>query len=1243
MSRKSTLCRSRVVVGAILIGCVTCAVSLTSFINTAYVQRPAKSEQALSRADEKSGKLDADAEVGVIEIPADVAASARSVRSPGRVTPLGPGFSGESEPNNTFGTATPLVGTNVAVRGNIFPNGDIDFYSFTVAAGDRIYAATMTSFSANASTDSQLTLLNTDGTTTIEFDDDDGGFGGLSSSIAGATIPSAGTYFLRVNHFSATNQLRPYELYLRVQSGAPTPEVEGNDTPGTANPLPASGWVSGARDPAAATEQDWFSMTLNAGDTVYLSLDLDPERNVTTWNGRLGFALFGDIDNLILVVDDGGTVDTIDSEAFFFTVKTAGTYYAFVDSGTAATGGPTATYNLSVSVHPAANEGVNCTTYTSTNVPQTIGPGAGLVSSTITVPGNPRIADLDVSIQLNHAKMGDLDVHLRSPANPEGNNNGLFTDIGAAAIGGQAIMDVVFDDEAALPPLFTVMRPISYKPELAYRLNWFDGMNAGGTWTLDIRDDGAADGGTLTGWSLRICEQPAVSGSVVYSENFDGSGGTDGGFTHTGTADEWERGLPTLAATTTTDPVAAFTTCNSGTNCWKTDLDNTYNISSSQDLLSPNISLAGVSGPVTLEWAMRYQMESANFDHARVIVQQVGLPATAKTVFEFLDATMTNAPGSPAVNIGASAGWGRYRADISSFAGQNIEVIFHLDSDSSVNFGGMAIDDVAVYGTSTPTGGSVQFSSATYSVAENVGTGIATITVTRTGGSAGAASVQFMTASGTATGGAAPCSGGEDYSDVAGTLNWPDGNSTPQTFNVPICNESFVEGTETVNLSLFNAVPATLGTPNAAVLDITNDDAVSAGQIIISEFRLRGPGGAEDEFIEIYNTAPAAQTVTSSDASAGYGVAASDGVLRCTIPNGTVIPARGHFLCVNSDGYSLGLHPGGNSPVSTDEPEVKPLKPGGNTKPLRLGSPPGDGPPLLVPTATGDATYTTDIPDNVGIALFSSTTTFSAGTRLDAVGSSTEFNLLYKEGAGYAALAAASLEHSWIRDPCGKGGSASIFGPCPTLGLPKDTDNNAADLVFVDTNGSVGNRLGAPGPENLTAPTQRNGVFSVVLLDATVSNTLPPNRVRDLTSDPVNNSISGTLSIRRRVTNNTGVPVTRLRFRIVDISTFSAPSGIADLRARTSSAVVVGGINDAATCFASTGSATTPCSVTVQGTTLEVPPAQPLGGGFNSTISAGTIGTGTPLAPGASINVQFLLGVQQTGSFKFFINVEALP
>jgi hypothetical protein len=44
-------------------------------------------------------------------------------------------------------------------------------------------------------------------------------------------------------------------------------------------PLPASGWVSGAR--GTTTDVDYYSITLNAGDSVHLGLDLDPVRDAT--------------------------------------------------------------------------------------------------------------------------------------------------------------------------------------------------------------------------------------------------------------------------------------------------------------------------------------------------------------------------------------------------------------------------------------------------------------------------------------------------------------------------------------------------------------------------------------------------------------------------------------------------------------------------------------------------------------------------------------------------------------------------------------------------------------------------------------------------------------------------------------------------------------------------------------------------------------------------------------------------
>lgn len=405
----------------------------------------------------------------------------------------------------------------------------------------------------------------------------------------------------------------------------------------------------------------------------------------------------------------------------------------------------------------------------------------------------------------------------------------------------------------------------------------------------------------------------------------------------------------------------------------------------------------------------------------------------------------------------------------------------------------------------------------------------------------------------------------------------------------------------------------------------------AAGGLIISEFRLTGNGGVNDEFIEIYNDFGSDHTVSASSGT-GYSVAASDGIVRCIIPNGIVIPARGHFLCVNPLGYSLSTYPSGNNGVS-------------------------------VTTATGDDTYITGITDGEdtdgvpgppfvpaprqGIALFNTTlpANFNLANRFDAVGPTEEANTLYKEGAGLPNLTAFSVNQAWVRDECGKGGSITTLGPC-TISTPKDTDNNAADFFYVDTNGTsagAAQHLGAPGPQNLTSAIQRNSSITENLIDNTIARSNPPNRVRDFTSDPGNNSTFGTLSLRRRFVNNTGASITYLRFRIIDLTTFLAPSGTADLRPRNSSAVVINGINDAATCAATGAPATPPCAVSLQGTTLDTPPSQPNGGGFNTSLTAGTVTLLTPLPNGASINLQFLLGIELTGSFKVYVNVEALP
>lgn len=313
-----------------------------------------------------------------------------------------------------------------------------------------------------------------------------------------------------------------------------------------------------------------------------------------------------------------------------------------------------------------------------------------------------------------------------------------------------------------------------------------------------------------------------------------------------------------------------------------------------------------------------------------------------------------------------------------------------------------------------------------------------------------------------------------------------------------------------------------------------------------------------------------------------------------------MLPAGGSFLCANSAGYSLSGHPFG----------------------------------------AADGTFTTDLPDNAGIALFNNNTgggDFNPATRLDAAGSTSEANPLYKEGAGYPALTPFSIDYAFARDRCGKQGSITTNGSCASPGAPLDTNNNAADFIFVDTNGTsagAGQRLGASGPANLAAPVGAGNTFTTALLDDCSADNAGPNAVRDITSNPAGNATFGTIELRRTFTNTSGAPITSLRFRIIDLTTFPAPTGYADLRPRTvgSTSVTV----DRTPCGGGTS------SVTVAGTTLEQPP-QPNGGGFNSMLSVPSVTAGAPLAPGASIDLRFLLGLQQTGMVRFAVVAEGSP
>ena len=113
--------------------------------------------------------------------------------------------------------------------------------------------------------------------------------------------------------------------------------------------------------------------------------------------------------------------------------------------------------------------------------------------------------------------------------------------------------------------------------------------------------------------------------------------------------------------------------------------------------------------------------------------------------------------------------------------------------------------------------GQLDFKSLHYDVNET--NGVATVTVERTGGAGGPASVDYATSDGSAT-------AGSDYVATSGTLNWAAGDSADKTFTVPVKWDGRAEGTESISLALTNpGGGADLGANTASVIRIGDDGA----------------------------------------------------------------------------------------------------------------------------------------------------------------------------------------------------------------------------------------------------------------------------------------------------------------------------------------------------------------------------------------------------------------------------------
>lgn len=179
--------------------------------------------------------------------------------------------------------------------------------------------------------------------------------------------------------------------------------------------------------------------------------------------------------------------------------------------------------------------------------------------------------------------------------------------------------------------------------------------------------------------------------------------------------------------------------------------------------------------------------------------------------------------------------------------------------------------------TDVPTAPTVSFSAATYSVNEADGGREITVSLNRVG--TVPITVNYATSTGTAT-------SGVDFTPTSGTLTFAPG-ITSQSFRIPITNDTSLEPTETINLTLSSPTAATLGATSTATVSIVDNDVPAVS------FQLASKSVSESTTSATFNVVlngASSQTITVNFAlSGGTATLGSD----FNLTNGTLTFAPG--------------------------------------------------------------------------------------------------------------------------------------------------------------------------------------------------------------------------------------------------------------------------------------------------------------------------------------------------------------
>ncbi|HYJ86395.1 MAG TPA: hypothetical protein VEW46_10085 [Pyrinomonadaceae bacterium] len=553
----------------------------------------------------------------------------------------------------------------------------------------------------------------------------------------------------------------------------------------------------------------------------------------------------------------------------------------------------------------------------------------------------------------------------------------------------------------------------------------------------------------------------------------------------------------------------------------------------------------------------------------------------------------------------------------------------------------------------------------------------------------------------------------------------PAGSSYPViTLTVQVINPAPLSVTNTATVSGGGDVNPT----NNSASDPTTINCVpdasqtNTNPLMISRFRQNGPNGPTDEFVEIYNPGTTAHVVASGNCTGGYSVVASAGngttsnaVLQvCRIPNGTVIPAGGYYLCTGS-AYSLNNRGLNGGPEGATAIGDAPIGCGGSC----IGDIPNDAGLALLDVGANVVSLCGKGSFACASGFIYSSQVENGSARLyDSVG----FN---SYGLGAPAPGRPSLAGNFCEGPCLQPVGDASTGACnpselfPVVPVPpacyglagqyqilrrqttfdaslgtvhQDTNNNPNDFILVAPT-AVSNMgilvtgvsgvtavLGAAGPQNSTAPADMPRTqFTQAPFDG--DNQLgAPNAERIYALDPsianTANDPLGTFILRLRFTNNSGKPITPIRFRIDNLATLCGPHqsalvGTANAKNLSTTpdcggagfSAILKVVNSAhELVMDSSGTMRTVLGTIMEDLSAGAPPApgplSPFGGGIDNTLitarpEEGSTGDGVNggrgffngisfASPPANVfRVRFKFGVVKTGRFILLVTPQA--